>query len=154
MYKRYVYNAHDNTRIGRRSSHKSRDIHDGTEKKQVHWEILRIDNIMPGRRGTGEGREIRSGHCSRCRSGDKWTHANRYVLWRHYVCYFLFIFFVLWLYILVLIFTWKQQWENHNVPTICSIYIFIYRPKKKLLQIIIISRIFQCYFRICGLITI
>lgn len=36
MCKRYVYNVHDNTRIGRRSSHKSRDIHDGTEKKQVH----------------------------------------------------------------------------------------------------------------------
>lgn len=35
MCKRYV-NVHDNTRIGRRSSHKSRDIHDGTEKKQVH----------------------------------------------------------------------------------------------------------------------
>lgn len=34
--KRYVYNAHDNTHIGRRSSYKSRDIHDGTEKKQVH----------------------------------------------------------------------------------------------------------------------
>jgi len=36
MCKRYVYNVHDNTRIGPRSSHKSRDIHDGTEKKQVH----------------------------------------------------------------------------------------------------------------------
>lgn len=92
-----VYNAHDNTHIGRRSSHKSRDIHDGTEKKQVHREILRIDNIMRiacCRKWQWNGRGVEEYGLDIVLAVGRWINelTNRYLLWRHYMLLFYFFF--------------------------------------------------------------